>query len=847
MSRRLVRFAVAIGYLSVFGACGSGEDQPTEPDLQITTIDLTPDREALQRDSAVDFDVEAMDKSGNRISGVKFSWRVQDPTVATVNDTGLVRGLEAGETVVTASAEGEQGAAELKVRSGQTEVVDSTEFDLVSDSAERAQGILRFEASGDAPVQDIEPGDILVGTEQGGFLRRATSVSRPGTQVVVETEQTSLAEAADSLSFESTITLGTGATGQAVEKGNVQWGATYTRYAAPGVTAEERALRIDDLTLVSGEVCNNSGSNCADVSVVVPSGRVQFTPEMDVAVDIGFFELQRFRAVGSGDLRFDISAEASASGKLEKTGEKELYQFSKPFYYPGPPPLVGEVRLTFLAGYELDTEAQYRLETGFDSNYGVEIGAEYTEDSWSEVFSVNTSFDPHPLESELEGKVRSRVFVTSDASVIFYTAAGPNMFVQPYLQGQATFAEECVLDLTAGMDAGLGFKVEILSHNVATFDKRLAIASSTIASSNLGCGGNLEVSASTSGEDQDSDGYTVTVDGSQSAEIDPNGSATFTDLSVGDHEVELSDIASNCTVDSTNPRTVGVPAGETASTSFSVSCTDDTTGLTGWIAFNSLREGDLDIYRMNADGSDVTRLTSHSGSDGGPTVSPDGTEVGFESDRTGQREIYILDSDGSSLEKVTDHPDADRGPPSWSPDGSTITFDSYREGQFDVYKIRANGTDLQKLTDHTDFDGYSAWSPNGGRIAFYSWRDDNAEIYTMNPEGGELTRLTDHSARDRYPAWSPDGSKIAFTSDRDGNANIYILNDDETGLTQLTDHNATDREPSWSPDGSYIAFSSDRDGGDFDIYIIEVDGTNLTRLTSDPSDDKWPSWGENPQ
>ena len=84
--------------------------------------------------------------------------------------------------------------------------------------------------------------------------------------------------------------------------------------------------------------------------------------------------------------------------------------------------------------------------------------------------------------------------------------------------------------------------------------------------------GDLTVSTTTTGSDLDPDGYTVTVDGSQSQAIATNGSVTFSGLAAGDHRVALSGVAGNCSVSGANPQTVSVPAGGTASTTFSVSC-----------------------------------------------------------------------------------------------------------------------------------------------------------------------------------------------------------------------------------------------------------------------------------
>src|SRR5437868_73003 len=84
--------------------------------------------------------------------------------------------------------------------------------------------------------------------------------------------------------------------------------------------------------------------------------------------------------------------------------------------------------------------------------------------------------------------------------------------------------------------------------------------------------GNLTVSTSTSGSNVDADGYSVTVDGNTSRSIGANGSVTFSGLSAGNHSVALSGVASTCSVSGWTPRTVSVPAGATASTSFSISC-----------------------------------------------------------------------------------------------------------------------------------------------------------------------------------------------------------------------------------------------------------------------------------
>ncbi len=265
----------------------------------------------------------------------------------------------------------------------------------------------------------------------------------------------------------------------------------------------------------------------------------------------------------------------------------------------------------------------------------------------------------------------------------------------------------------------------------------------------------------------------------------------------------------------------------------------------GRIAFVSFRDGNSEIYVMNADGSGATRLTDHPAWDAAPAWSRDGSRIAFVSERDGNEEVYVVAADGSGrARRLTDNPAGD-GMPAWSPDGNRIAFVSERDGNSEIYAMNADGSGLARLTDHPAADGEASWSPDGGRIAFVSDRDGNSEIYLMNADGSGLARLTDDTAWDASPAWSPDGRRIAFVSDRDGNDELYVMNADGSGLVRLTDDPASDWFPNWSPDGRRIAFRSWRDGRS-EVYVVNADGTGLAaRLTGDAAPDRFPRWSPN--
>jgi len=110
---------------------------------------------------------------------------------------------------------------------------------------------------------------------------------------------------------------------------------------------------------------------------------------------------------------------------------------------------------------------------------------------------------------------------------------------------------------------------------------------------------------------------------------------------------------------------------------------------------------------MNADGSEPKYLAD-TGYDSYPVFSPDSTQIVFTSARDGNGEIYVMNADGSGQTRLTNNP-ADACRPVWSPDGTRIAFSSDRDGNWEIYIMNADGSRVTRLTDNPANDGSPAW------------------------------------------------------------------------------------------------------------------------------------------
>jgi Tol biopolymer transport system component len=247
------------------------------------------------------------------------------------------------------------------------------------------------------------------------------------------------------------------------------------------------------------------------------------------------------------------------------------------------------------------------------------------------------------------------------------------------------------------------------------------------------------------------------------------------------------------------------------------------TGLSGRIVFDNHE----DVWTINADGTDLTRLTHSSAFEFDPSWSPDGAQIAYRSDRRDDSEIWLMNADGSGQHRLT------RGlSPAWSPDGSKIAYASPGDILCPPGRgLRCTGVSImnadgsgQHRVPHTDGGEYLSWSPDGDRIVFNSNLTGDHVMYIVDVDGSHLVDLS--SVGEGWQVdWSPDGRSILFTSHRDHPDNytdIYVMRPDGSGVQRLTDARAY--TPAWSPDGTHVVFSAPR------LFVMRADGSGITSL-----------------
>jgi Tol biopolymer transport system component len=262
------------------------------------------------------------------------------------------------------------------------------------------------------------------------------------------------------------------------------------------------------------------------------------------------------------------------------------------------------------------------------------------------------------------------------------------------------------------------------------------------------------------------------------------------------------------------------------------------------LAFASYRPNDTGIFSVDADGTNLQRLTTtrRPAFESQPAYSPDGARIAYV---CGNFELCVMNSDGSRQGRLTKSNWPARwvyvDRPTWSPDGTTIAFSSNRDGRLQLYVVAADGSGLTKLAASRSNDADPAWSPDGTKIAFDSYRGNgHLTIDVVNADGTGRRQVTSGNRDAALPAWSADSKRIVYQEYDGDYSHLLLVNADGTMRTAVTSGACDEFDPGLSPSTAVVAF--DRNcGGTLGIDTVTADGIEpLTRPTA--GFDAFPAW-----
>jgi TolB protein len=269
------------------------------------------------------------------------------------------------------------------------------------------------------------------------------------------------------------------------------------------------------------------------------------------------------------------------------------------------------------------------------------------------------------------------------------------------------------------------------------------------------------------------------------------------------------------------------------------------TGSPGFAATRLLFIQHGGLYRIDADGANLTPVSPPGVTAFSSAWAPGGMRAAYAQLENGQGRIVIHDFQTGGRRTLRDTETLLNISPGFSADGGSLVFTRIAEEGTEVYRYNlARDCCLERLTVGRFSDNLSpTFSPDGRQIAFVTTRAGGTQIYVMAADGTgqELFAPFDYgvTGNSYAPEWSPDGTQITFHRDVMGSPQVFVMATRSRQVRQLTS-SGRNEDPTWAPDGRHIAFISNRTGRR-QVWVIDIETGRVRQLTT-VGDARLPAW-----
>ncbi|MBB6333296.1 Tol biopolymer transport system component/C-terminal processing protease CtpA/Prc [Chryseobacterium sediminis] len=244
---------------------------------------------------------------------------------------------------------------------------------------------------------------------------------------------------------------------------------------------------------------------------------------------------------------------------------------------------------------------------------------------------------------------------------------------------------------------------------------------------------------------------------------------------------------------------------------------------------------DGDIWKVDSNGGNASRITALDGEEINPRLSPDGKWLAFSSNQYGNYDVYLMPAEGGNIKQLTFHTGRDEME-SWSWDSKTIYFTSGRNNNFGSFKTTIEGKTPQKLFNNYFNNTNGLVETPAGEYLFTSSSEsahqvqrkrykgeNNPDILGYNPKSNSFKQYTNYEGKDFNPSVDKNGIIYFISDENNGEYNLYKLeNGQKTSLTQF---DTSIKKPSVSSDGSKVIFEKD-----YQLYIYDIASKNTKPL-----------------